>query len=79
MSQAYRTVTQAGGTVAVLVVPIRCGARVEGLLYVGATRPRTFTDSEETILQRLADHAAIALHMRVSMPPLSSAGRPRKV
>jgi len=62
VSQAYRSVTQAGGTVAVLVVPIRCGARVEGLLYVGATRPRAFTDSEETILQRLADHAAIALH-----------------
>ena len=62
VSQAYRAVTQAGGTVAVLVVPIRCGARVEGLLYVGATRPRTFTDYEETLLQRLADHAAIALH-----------------
>ena len=62
VSQAYRAVTQAGGTVAMLVVPIRCGARVEGLLYVDATRPRTFADSEETILQRLADHAAIALH-----------------
>ena len=62
VSQAYRAVTQAGGTVAVLVVPIRRGARVEGLLYVGATRPRTFTDAEETLLQRLADHAAIALH-----------------
>jgi GAF domain-containing protein/CHASE1-domain containing sensor protein len=62
LTKAYRSVTQAGGTVAVLVVPIRCGERVEGLLYVGATRPRTFTDYEETILQRLADHAAIALH-----------------
>src|SRR4030095_9991741 len=62
LSQAYRAVTQAGGTVAVLVVPIRCGARVEGLLYVGSTRPRTFTDQEEALLQRLADHAAIALH-----------------
>jgi signal transduction histidine kinase len=62
LSQAYRSVTQVGGTVAVLVVPIRCGERVEGLLYVGATRRRTFTDYEEIILQRLADHAAIALH-----------------
>jgi signal transduction histidine kinase len=61
LSQAYRPVTQEGGTVAVLVVPIRCGARMEGLLYVGTTRPRTFTDHEEAILQRLADHAAIAL------------------
>jgi signal transduction histidine kinase len=62
VSQAYRAVTQAGGTVAVLVVPIRGGARVEGLLYVGATQPRVFTDAEEAILQGLADLAAIALH-----------------
>src|SRR5262249_3920382 len=62
VSQAYRAVTQAGGTVAVLVVPIHRGACIEGLLYVGSTRPRTFTDHDETILQRLADHAAIALH-----------------
>src|SRR2546426_6445965 len=47
LSQAYRSVTQAVGTVAVLVVPIRCGARVEGLLYVGTTRSRTFTDQDE--------------------------------
>ena len=62
ISPAYRSLTRAGGTVAVLVVPIRAGARVEGLLYVGATRPRTFTDHDEAILQRLADQAAIALH-----------------
>jgi signal transduction histidine kinase/CHASE1-domain containing sensor protein len=61
LSQAYRSVIQEGGTAAVLVVPIRCGERVEGLLYVGATRPRTFTDHDEVILQRLADHATIAL------------------
>ena len=62
LSQAYRSVTQAGGTVAVLVVPIRCRERVEGLLYVAARAARTFTDYDETILQQLADHAAIALH-----------------
>jgi signal transduction histidine kinase len=62
LSQAYRAVTQAGGTVAVLVVPIRRGVHIEGLLYVGATWRRMFTDSEETILQRLANLAAIALH-----------------
>jgi signal transduction histidine kinase len=62
VSPAYRAVTQAGGTVAVLVVPIHRGAYIEGILYVGSTRPRTFTDHEEAILQRLADHAAIALH-----------------
>ena len=45
-----------------LVVPIRIGERVDGLLYVGTRQPRTFTDHDEAILQRLADHAAIALH-----------------
>jgi signal transduction histidine kinase/CHASE1-domain containing sensor protein len=62
LSSAYRHLTQAGGTLGVLVVPIYCGEHVEGLLYVGATRPRTFTDSDEQILQRLASLAAIALH-----------------
>src|SRR5262245_35021495 len=55
LNQAYRSVTQAGGTVAVLAVPIRCGERLEGILYVGATWARTFTDYNEIILQRLAD------------------------
>jgi signal transduction histidine kinase len=62
LSPAYRAVIQAAGTVAVLVVPIHGGACLEGLLYVGATRSRTFTDHDEAILQRLADQAAIALH-----------------
>jgi signal transduction histidine kinase/CHASE1-domain containing sensor protein len=62
LSPTYRRLIPAGGPLSVLVVPIRCSERVEGLLYVGATRPRTFTDSDEAILQRLADHAAIALH-----------------
>jgi signal transduction histidine kinase/sensor domain CHASE-containing protein len=61
-SAAYHHLTQVGGTVGVLVVPIRCGECVEGLLYVGVTRPHTFTDHDEAILQQLADHAAIALH-----------------
>lgn len=62
LSPMYRHLIEAGGTVGVLVVPIRCGVRIEGLLYVGTTRPRPFTDADEAILQRLADHAAIALH-----------------
>jgi signal transduction histidine kinase/CHASE1-domain containing sensor protein len=45
-----------------LVVPICIGERVDGLLYVGTRYPRTFTDLDESILKRLADHAAIALH-----------------
>jgi two-component system, NarL family, sensor histidine kinase DevS len=61
-SPAYRPLLPTARAVSLLVVPIRSGARVEGLLYVGATRPRTFTDHDEAILQRLAAQAAIALH-----------------
>jgi signal transduction histidine kinase/CHASE1-domain containing sensor protein len=62
LSQEYLSLIQAGRTVSVLVVPIRSGERVEGLLYVGSEQPSTFTDHDETILQRLADQAAVALH-----------------
>ena len=62
LSREYLPLIQAGRTVGVLVVPIRSGGRVEGLLYVGSEQPRTFTDHDEAILQRLADHAAVALH-----------------
>jgi len=62
LSQHYLPIIQAGCAVGVLVVPIRSGGHVEGLLYVGTRQPRTFTDHDEAILQRLADHAAVALH-----------------
>jgi signal transduction histidine kinase/integral membrane sensor domain MASE1 len=62
LSKDYLPIVQAGQAVGVLVVPIRIGAHVDGLLYVGTKRPRAFTDHDEAILQRLADHAAIALH-----------------
>jgi signal transduction histidine kinase/integral membrane sensor domain MASE1 len=61
LSREYLPLIQTGGTVSVLVVPIRSGERVEGLLYMGSEQPRTFTDHDEAILQRLADHAATAL------------------
>jgi len=47
--------------VAVLVVPIRIGARVEGLLYAGWRSSRPFIDQDEVILLRLADHAGVAI------------------
>ncbi len=62
LSHEYLPLIRTGRTVGVLVVPIRSGERVDGLLYVGSEQPRTFTDHDEAILQRLADHAAIALH-----------------
>src|SRR5262245_20618362 len=49
VSPAYRHLIHTGRAVGILVVPIRCGARVEGLLYVGTTRPRTFTDHDESM------------------------------
>jgi PAS domain S-box-containing protein len=47
--------------VSVIAVPIRSGEHVEGLLYVNNCAPRLFTDHDEAILIRLADHAAIAI------------------
>ncbi|MBI4635344.1 MAG: GAF domain-containing protein [Candidatus Rokubacteria bacterium] len=49
------------GIVAVLVVPIRTGDRVEGLLYVANHSARPFTDHDEAILMRLADQAGTAI------------------
>ena len=52
---------RAEGSVAALVAPIRMGERVEGVLYVDNRRPHAFTERDEAVLVRLADHAAIAL------------------
>ncbi|HEU4366930.1 MAG TPA: GAF domain-containing protein [Methylomirabilota bacterium] len=49
------------GSLAVLVAPIRMGERVEGLLYVDNRKARAFSDRDEAVLVRLADHAASAL------------------
>jgi signal transduction histidine kinase len=50
------------GIVAVLSVPIRSLGRIEGLLYVCNRSRRAFTDRDEAVLTRLAEHAAIAIH-----------------
>jgi PAS domain S-box-containing protein len=44
----------------VLAVPVRIGDRL-GLLRVDRRTPRPFTDRDEAILLKLADHAAIAI------------------
>jgi GAF domain-containing protein/anti-sigma regulatory factor (Ser/Thr protein kinase) len=46
---------------AVLIVPIRSGSLVEGLIYAHRRTVRPFSERDESILLRLADHAAIAL------------------
>jgi PAS domain S-box-containing protein len=57
----YAGMIRTEGSVAVLVAPIRMGERVEGLIYVDNRTTRAFTERDETILARLADHAAIGL------------------
>ena len=57
----YAPMIRAEGSQAVMVAPIRMGERVEGLIYVDNRRPRAFSERDEAILMRLADHAAIAL------------------
>jgi GAF domain-containing protein len=57
----YQDAVRREGVVATLVVPIRINGQVEGLLYVSNRADRPFTDRDEAILIRLADHAAIAI------------------
>ncbi len=61
ISRDYLEVARAEEVVTELVVPIQIEDRVEGLLYVDNRSPRPFTDQDEAILRRLADHAAIAI------------------
>jgi len=61
LTKDYLGVIREEGIIAEVVVPIRREDRVEGLLYVANRSPRPFTDRDEAILLRLADHAAIAI------------------
>jgi signal transduction histidine kinase/DNA-binding response OmpR family regulator len=61
ITQDYAEVARAEGTVAEMVVPIRSGDEIEGLLYVTNRSRRPFTDRDEAVLQRLADHAGTAI------------------
>jgi GAF domain-containing protein len=54
-------VVEAEGIVTQLIVPIRIGGAIEGLLYVDNREPRPFTDLDENALVQLAEHASIAL------------------
>jgi PAS domain S-box-containing protein len=61
ISEDYVESMRETGVVSVMAVPIRSGEDMEGLLYVDNCVSRPFTDQEEAILIRLADHAAIAI------------------
>ena len=59
--ETFRAVAETEGLVSQLVVPIRLGARIAGLLYVDRRTRRPFTDRDEALLMRLGDHAAVAI------------------
>jgi signal transduction histidine kinase len=56
-------------------VPIRRGDHVEGLLYVGNRSTRSFSNQDQAILTRLADHAAIAIQDARLSGQLSATGK----
>src|SRR5262245_29128936 len=62
MPPEYAEAIDAEGICSALAVPIVVGQEVEGLLYVCSRTPRSFSDADETVLVRLADHAAAALN-----------------
>ncbi|MGH7390187.1 MAG: GAF domain-containing protein [Candidatus Rokuibacteriota bacterium] len=62
MPPQYAEAIDAEGIRSALAVPIVVGQAVEGLLYVCSRTPRSFSDADETVLVRLADHAAAAIH-----------------
>ena len=49
------------GLLAALAVPLRVKGRIIGVLSVGDTKRRNFTDAEVTLLQTFADQAAVAI------------------
>jgi|GEM_PF-865572 len=49
------------GVKTAMVVPIRGGGRITGLIYAARRTPRPFTEEDERIASRLADYAAIAI------------------
>jgi PAS domain S-box-containing protein len=57
----YHAIGEHLGTRAALVVPILVDGRVDGLLYVANSSRRPFTDLDEAVLVRLADHVALAI------------------
>ncbi|OGL09475.1 MAG: hypothetical protein A3I14_02640 [Candidatus Rokubacteria bacterium RIFCSPLOWO2_02_FULL_73_56] len=57
----HRGFIEGEGIVAQMVVPIAGEGRTEGLLFVDNRSARAFTDHDEAILTRLAEHAALAI------------------
>jgi signal transduction histidine kinase/integral membrane sensor domain MASE1/CheY-like chemotaxis protein len=61
VDQTHRQVIDVEDVRSAMIVPIPGEDRVEGLIYVSRRRVAPFSQHDETICQRLADHAAIAI------------------
>ena len=61
VTKDYLAYARQVGIVAELVVPIRIGESIQGLLYVDNSTARPFTDWDEAVLVRLAEQAAVAI------------------
>jgi PAS domain S-box-containing protein len=61
ITKEYVALARDEDVVTTMAVPIRIDGRVEGLLHVDNRAPRPFTDRDEAVLLRLAEHAAIAI------------------
>ena len=59
--EEVRVFARTEGTFAVMVVPITVHQRVEGVIYCGRRRQQPFTERDEAVALRIAEHAAIAL------------------
>jgi PAS domain S-box-containing protein len=59
--EAFHAIARETGMVALMVVPIAIGERVEGLLYISNGTPRAFTERDEAVCMRLAEQAAAAI------------------
>ena len=62
MSAEYAEAIDAEGIQSALAVPIVLSGEVEGVLHVCRRTAESFTDADEPMLVRLADHAAAAIH-----------------
>ncbi len=57
----YFVLARADGIVSGMAVPIRVRSRVEGVIYFAHRTRRPFSDQDELIAMRVADHAGVAL------------------
>jgi GAF domain-containing protein len=61
ISRDYLDLVRAEGIVSSVVVPIFIDGRVRGLIYVDMRSVRAYTEHDEDVLVRLAQHAAAAI------------------